>query len=618
MLQNIRDHSQGWIAKSIIAVIVLLLSLTGFEAIFGNFRHTGVAARVNGDDISQSELEQAAQMQAAQLAQQLSQRLGTEFDASRLDEKELRESALRALIERRLLLQAASSEGLRFSSRSIDQLIVQNPDFQQDGTFSAERFDQVLRSMGYNRMQYRKLLEEEMLIGQLRLGLIASGFSTDDEVEAFARLERQTRRFASLRFAADPASVSISEGEVKDWYDAHQSDYQSPDQVVVEYVTLDKSAFEQRAAVTDEALQAAYQREVASLGEQRNAAHILIEGNDAKAKAKIDDIAARIAKGEDFAKLAKEFSEDSGSAAAGGELGYAGRGVYDPAFEQALYALQVGEVSKPVHSAYGWHLIKLLGEAPAPSFASLKDKLTENLKAQQAAQDFAQAKRALEAAAFEAADLAQPAQDFNLTIQVSAPFGREGGEGISGQRDFVKAAWSSEVLEDGRNSGLIEPDADSALILRVKEHREPQQLPFAEVQVRIREQLTAQRAREAAKEKGEQRLAQLRAGQTEAVSGEHWQQVEAATRSGEGLDPLLLQTLFRLPHPQGGKPEFAGLALDNGDYLLIQLFAVAEPQVLLSAEEKTLYRQALASRRGAEDFAALQGELRQQAKIERF
>jgi len=282
MLQNIRDNSQGWIAKTIIGVIVLLLSLTGFEAIFGGFRSGSLAAKVNGEAISQSELEQAVQIQAAQLAQQLSERLGANFDVSRLDEKELRESALRGLIERRLLLQTASEEKLRFSAKSLDQLILQTPEFQQDGKFSAERFDQAVRSMGYSRMQYRSLLEAEMLIAQMRLGLVSSGFVTDEEVQAFARLERQTRSFASLRFAAQPEQVKVSDEDIRAWYDAHANDYMSPEQVVVQYLELKKQDFIERATVTEEALQAAYQREIASLAEQRNAAQAALYMIDAQ------------------------------------------------------------------------------------------------------------------------------------------------------------------------------------------------------------------------------------------------------------------------------------------------------------------------------------------------
>ena len=374
MLQNIRDNSQGWIAKTIIGVIVALLALTGFDAIFKATTHNQDAAKVNGEEITQNELSQAVDMQRRQLMQQL----GKDFDASLLDEKMLREAALKGLIDRKLLLQGAQDSKFAFSEGALDQVILQTPEFQVDGKFSPERFDQVIRQLGYTRLQFRQMLTQEMLIGQVRAGLAGSGFVTDAQVLAFARLEKQTRDFASLTIKADPAAVKLTDDEVKAYYDQHAKEFMTPDQVVIDYIELKKAAFFDQVSVKDEDLQALYQKEIANLSEQRRAAHILIEVNDkvneAQAKAKIEEIQARLAKGESFEALAKEFSQDPGSASNGGDLGFAGPGVYDPTFEKALYALNKDQVSAPVRTDFGFHLIKLLGvEAPeVPSFASLK------------------------------------------------------------------------------------------------------------------------------------------------------------------------------------------------------------------------------------------------------
>ena len=211
MLQNIRDNSQGWIAKTIIGVIVALMALTGFDAIFQATSTSKDAAKVNGEEITQTELSQAVDMQRRQLMQQL----GKDFDASLLDEKMLREAALKGLIDRKLLLQGANQAKFSFSEAALDQVILQTPEFQADGKFSPERFDQVIRQLGYGRLQFRDMLAEEMLIGQLRAGLAGSGFVTDEQVNAFARLEKQTRDFASLNIKADPAAVKLTDDEVK-------------------------------------------------------------------------------------------------------------------------------------------------------------------------------------------------------------------------------------------------------------------------------------------------------------------------------------------------------------------------------------------------------------------
>ncbi|AZE90017.1 SurA N-terminal domain-containing protein [Pseudomonas orientalis] len=624
MLQNIRDNSQGWIAKTIIGIIVALMAFTGIEAIFqasGNNKQD--VAKVNGEEITQTELSQAVDMQRRQLMQQL----GKDFDASLLDEKLLRDAALKGLIDRKLLLQGAADSKFGFSEAALDQVILQTPEFQVDGQFNAERFDQVIRQLGYSRLQFRQMMTQEMLIGQVRAGIAGSGFVTDAEVLAFARLEKQTRDFATVNIKADPAAVKLTDAEVKAYYDQHAKEFMTPDQVVIDYLELKKSSFFDQVTVKDDELQAAYEKETANLAEQRRAAHILIEVNDkvteAQAKAKIEDIQARLAKGEQFDALAKEFSQDPGSANNGGDLGFAGPGVYDPDFETALYGLKQDQVSAPVRSAFGWHLIKLLGvEAPeVPTFASLKDKLTRELKTQQVEQRFVEATKQLEDAAFEASDLAQPASDLKLTVHTSAPFGREGGEGVAANRAVVTAAFSPEVLDEGANSSAIELDPETIIVLRAKEHLKPAQLPLEKVEAAIRTQMTKERASAAAKTHADELIASLRDGKTalnQPIDGQAWKVTEAATRAQEGVDPAVLQALFRMPKPAAkDKPTFTTVTLRDGSLMIVRLNDVNEAAAPTD-EEKAQYRRFLASRIGQQDFAAYRKQLETQADIKKF
>lgn len=624
MLQNIRDNSQGWIAKTIIGIIVALMAFTGIEAIFqASTNNKQDVAKVNGEEITQTELSQAVDMQRRQLMQQL----GKDFDASLLDEKLLRDAALKGLIDRKLLLQGAADSKFGFSEAALDQVILQTPEFQVDGQFNAERFDQVIRQLGYSRMQFRQMLTQEMLIGQVRAGLAGSGFVTDAEVLAFARLEKQTRDFATVNIKADPAAVKLTDDEVKAYYDQHAKEFMTPDQVVIDYLELKKSSFFDQVTVKDDELQAAYQKETANLAEQRRAAHILIEVNDkttdAQAKAKIEEIQARLAKGEKFDALAKEFSQDPGSATNGGDLGFAGPGVYDPDFETALYALNKDQVSAPVRTTFGWHLIKLLGvEAPqVPSFASLKDKLTRELKTQQVEQRFVEATKQLEDAAFEASDLAQPASDLKLTVHTSAPFGREGGEGVAANRAVVTAAFSPEVLDEGANSTAIELDPETIIVLRAKEHLKPTQLPLESVSAAIRAQMTKERASAAAKAHADELIASLRDGKTalnQPIDGQAWKVTEAATRSQEAIDPAVLQALFRMPKPASkDKPTFTTVTLADGSLVIVRLSGVNEAAAPTD-EEKAQYRRFLASRIGQQDFAAYRKQLESKADIKKF
>ncbi|WP_313452612.1 SurA N-terminal domain-containing protein [Stutzerimonas nitrititolerans] len=616
MLQNIRDNSQGWIAKTIIGIIVVLLALTGFEAIFNSSGNARNAAEVNGEEISLDELNQAVNMQRRQLMQQL----GSDFDASLFDDKLMRDSALGALIDRTLLLQGARDADFAFSQAALDQLILQTPEFAVDGVFNAARFDQVIQQMGYTRMQFRQLLEQEMLIGQLRAGISGSGFVTDQQIERFAQLERQTRDFASITVAADSSAVQVSDEEARQYYEANTERFRSPEQVVLEYVELNKEAYFDEVDASEEELQELYRQQIGNLAEQRRAAHILIEvdgTSDAEAKAQLEEIAAQLAAGGDFATLAKEHSDDPGSANEGGDLGYAGPGVYDPAFEDALYALEEGQVSAPVRSEFGWHLIKLLGvQSPeVPSFEIMKPELERELKAQQVEQRFVEVTKELENLAFESADLEQPAQELGLTVKSTEPFGREGGEGIAANRQVIQAAFSDEVLMDRANSSVIELDPDTVVAVRIKQHLEPEVQAFEAVRDGIFEQLQHSKAAEQARSEGEKLLATLREGGE--VEGQ-WQSVEAATRGQDGVAPAVLQTVFRMPKPEGENSTFSGVTLASGDYVVIRLNGVSEPDGELSTEEKQNYRRFLASRSGQQDFAAYREKQHAEAKIERL
>lgn len=622
MLQNIRDNSTGWISKSIIGLIVVLFAFTGFDAILGSTSNSNNAAKVNGEEITLDALAEAKNLQRRQLLQQF----GKDFDASLIDDALLSEAALKGLISRKLLVQAADQSGFAFSSALIDQFILLAPEFQVDGKFNADRFDQVIRQMGYTRLQFRQMIEQEMRTGQLRAGIAATAFVTEQEAQAFADLERQTRDFAMLTIKPELDKVAVTEDEVKAYYDENSSEFLTQEQVIVEYVELEKSAFFDQVAVDDAALQELYQAEIANLVEQRHAAHILFEVTadvtDEQAKAAAQSAIERINAGEEFAAVAKEVSDDTGSAEQGGDLGFAAQGVYDPAFEDALYALENGQISAPVRTDYGWHVIKLLGvqAADVPSFASLKDKLTQDLKSQQVEQRFVEAVRELESAAYESADLQQPASELGLEIKVSEPFGREGLDGLFANRQVLQAAFSTEVLEEGANSTAIELDPETTVVLRVKEHKRPEQIAFAEVSTQIREQLLVKRAIEQAQSQGQALLSSLQEGKTSTAQAQQdaWQVVEAATRDQENVDPEVLQALFKMPKPEANAAEFAGLNLSNGDYVIIRLTGVNAAADSLTASELKQYREILASRAGQVDFSAFLQQLELDAKIQRF
>ena len=619
MLQNIRDRSTSWISKVIVGLIVVLLSFTGFEAIMSSTSNRNNAAKVNGEEITLEALAQEKSIQQRQLAQQF----GADFDMGSLDDKLLNEMALKTLIGRKLLMQAAANSGMTSSNAAVDSFILQFPEFQQDGQFDAQRFDQVLRQMGYGRMQFRSMLEQDILLGQLQSGIINSSFVTAQEVEAFARLERQTRDFSMTRFVPELDGIEVADADIESFYQTSLERFMTPEQVALDYVELSKSALAARIEVDDEDLHDSYETAIANLAEQRRAAHILIEaGSDEQeqidALEKALALAARIKAGEDFAELARSESDDAGSAAEGGDLGFAGPGVYDPDFEDALYALEQDEVSKPVQTDFGWHLIKLLDvkAADIPPLEEMRAELVQEARASKVEQQFVELIDELESAAYEAADLQQPAHELGLEVKQSPAFGRDGGEGIFANRQVIEAAFSEEVLEEGSNSHALELDADTVVVLRVREHLQPEQIPLAEVREDIANLLRMQKAGGKTREQGEELLTVLREGKAEPMR--NWESVEAATRMQDGVDPQVLQQVFRMPRPQEGQFSYDGLSLSDGSFVVLQLSGVSTPEDAVSPEQLKQLRDVLASRQGQSDFAAFTRQLEQDAQIEKF
>lgn len=618
MLQNIRDRSTSWISKVIVGLIVVLLSFTGFEAIMSSTSNRNNAAKVNGEEITLDELAQEKSIQQRQLAQQF----GADFDMGSLDDKLLNEMALKTLVGRKLLLQAAADSGMTSSNAAVDSFILQFPEFQEDGQFDAQRFDQVLRQMGYGRMQFRAMLEQDILLGQLQSGIINSSFVTEQEAEAFARLERQTRDFSMTRFSPELDNIEVADADVEAFYQSFPERFMTPELVELDYIELSKSALAERIEVDEEEIRDGYEAAIANLAEQRRAAHILIEvadGTDEEAGLeKILGVAARIDAGEDFAELARSESDDAGSADDGGDLGFAGPDVYDPEFEDALYALEKDEVSKPVRTDFGWHLIKLLDvrEADIPPLEEMRASLLQDVRANKVEQQFVELVDDLESAAYEAADLQQPAHELDLEVKQSPAFGRDGGEGIFANRQVIEAAFSEEVLEEGSNSHALELDADTVVVLRVREHLLPEQIPLSEVRDDIANLLRMDKAAEQTRVQGEELLTALRDGKAEAATG--WEPVEAATRMQDGIDPQLLQHVFRMPRPEEGQFSYDGLSLSDGSFVVLRLSGVSIPEDAVSPEQLKELRDILASRQGQSDFAAFNRQLEQDAKIEKF
>lgn len=615
-LQTIRDKLQGMIAKIIVGIIAVPFLVFGVEQLFldgGN----NAAAEVNGIKVPETDLMRAIYQQKLRLQAEM----GDRIDPKLLDDNALRKPVLDQLIDRTLLVHFASDAGMRVGERDVDQSIVATPEFQQDGKFSAALYSSVLASNSWTPVQYREQIREQMLISQLVAGLAGSALTTQDELAHFVRVVNEKRdfRYRVLSIADALKHAQVSEQEVQAYYDARPDDFMTEESVAVEYVELLRDAFAQ--AVPEEEIRKQYDQEVAalSLKKERQAAHIFLPAKDDKAAAEaikaLEDVKARLDKGADFAELARKESRDKGSASKGGELGFSSGDAFPAVFEEALQTLKVGEVSAPVRSEKGVHLIKLLSEraAEVPSFEQRREAIRTELALRGAEPRFVEAAEQLADSSFNAPDLRPVAEQFKLKILRAGPFGRKGGQGIAAEPSVIAAAFSDDVLKGGNNSEVLELGKGRMVVLRVVEHKEPQRQALADVAGEIRSQLAREKARKALSAEAE---ALVNSGQASAGK---WQEVAGMLRSGDGkLAKPLVDRAFQLAAPAAGKASMGSVELADGDVAVVAVARV-QPGDLASLGETE--RQAMGAylqrSAGMVEFELLRSSLNAAAEIVR-
>lgn len=622
-LQNIRDKSQGTIAKVIVGLIAIPFVVFGVEQLFQGGGKSSVA-EVDGVEISEAALMRAVYQQKSRLMAQM----GDKVDPAAVDENALRQPTLEQLIDRTVLLNFAAAEKMVVGDRYAEQMIVGTEDFQEDGKFSAQRYSAILASNGWTPAEYKKQLKDQMLISQVVGGLAGSAFTTEEELAQFSRVVNEHRSFSylTLPFAEASKSVSVTEEQIKAHYDARPDDFMTPEMVGVELVELRREAFEE--AVPDEALRKQYDEEVAELAKkkERHAAHIFLPAKDAKAveaaSSALLQIKARIDKGEDFAAVAKAESKDRGSAAKGGDLGFTAGDSFPAEFEAALQSLAVGQVSAPVRTSTGVHLIKLLEEkgVDVPTFEASRERIRKDIAGRNADPRFVAAQEKLADASFNASDLKSVAQQLNLQVQTVAPFSRAGGDGLAAQPKVIDAAFSDDVLKAGNNSEVIELGKGHAVVLRVVEHKEPQRKSLAEVHDEIKATLLAEAAHKALADRADGMVKAVLAGQPlDVVSGKQpWQVVASVARAGDGkLDNALIDRAFKL-NVENAKPGAGSVFLPNGDVAVVVVNKVeaGDPAKLSDAERKGMegYLQRII---GTNAFAQLRAGLMAGAEIKR-
>lgn len=614
MLQDIRENAQGTIAKIIIGVLIVSLSIWGMDAIIGGFTGEPEVATVNGEDIPEREFLRVVQLESQR---QLS-RMETP-DPSLLNEDQIRKDVLDSLIQQQVLIQDARSQGLELSDADIDALITRMPQFQVDGQFNRDRFVATVRNMGMGVAEFREAIRKQYVVNQIRAGIIQSAVVADENAAQLLKIQNQTRTFRVLDIPASAVSdkVSITDADIEEFYQQNKDAFKQPEQVDAAYITLSLGALAENIDISDKELKAYYEQRAADLAsEERRASHILIE-EGSKADETIAEIQKRLKAGESFADLAREYSIDTVSAKEGGDLGYAGRGIYDPAFEKALFALEEDEVSKPVRTSFGVHLIRLedIRKSEVPPLAEIEDQLRRELARDKANERFAEIRTQLADSAYAADDLAGPAKELGLEVREAKGITREGGPAPFDHDGLVRQLFSEDVLNGGYNTELIDVGDSVSVVARVREHREAKQLPLAEVRDDIRAELEQRKTREALAERADAIIAKLEAGES-VESGGEWVSYDSLARNSSKVGPAVMQQAFSLPRPADDKATY-GKTVSASSASVIALESVNDGEVAEDSKELDQLRQFLASLEGQQEYAAYQRFLRNRAEVER-
>jgi peptidyl-prolyl cis-trans isomerase D len=621
MLQSIHDKLKGWLAGVVLGIIGLVFVFWGIN---WTMTAPSYAAKVNGSEVSVNDVRQSYQQQLAQVERQAK---GSLSDTQRND---IKKRVLDEYVNSEALVTRADALGYRVSDSDLLKAMSQVPAFQVDGKPDYAHAVALLRAQGRSPLEIEAYFRRDAKLQQLDSALTLSSFATPTEVKQIRSLTRQQRELAWFTLSAEKFAnqATPDEAALKTYYDAHKFEYMTPETVDLRYVEISLSQLASKVSVDDAQLKAYYEEQKVktperfSQPEQRRVSHILLPvanpADDAAVKAKAEGILKRAQAGEDFAKLAKDYSQDPGSAAQGGDLGWSERKVWVTPFADAAYSMKVDEIKGPVKTQFGYHILKLVGIQPATvkTFEQSKADLETEYRRNEAEKLFNNAQDELADAALQnATDIDVVARKAGLTVAEVPVFSRIDGGGVLGKAPAViEAAFSQDVL-DGRLSSIVEVEKGRGVVLRATDHKLPQQKPLDAVRDQVVSAWKKQRGVELAAAAAEDAVKRLTAGESwdavakaegatlapiaaapakpaagtaaKPVAGAAAGAAQAAaanaplqppkfvSRADQDVPLEVRSTAFGEPKP-AGKPVYSDARLANGDTAVIALSAVRE------------------------------------------
>ena len=609
MLDSFRSNMRGT-ALVIVIIIGAVFVFSGTGSLFLSGPGSEVAVVINDENVSTLRVQQVMASEKQRIL-----RADQNLDPALLDDELLKPGIIRRIIANTALAQSAADQGFAISTRQVSELLIDSEGFQVDGRFDQKTFEYAIRQQGYTSATFVDMVKQDILIQQFVQSINGTNFVTEAEIASLAKFTQQTRDYYYLTLPIQPIAdaVSISEEQIGEYYEQTKAQYQTEVAVSVEAIELSPASLVGSLSVTEEQIQARFDQEAegADLTDQLHAAHIfLADATDEKLQA----IQARLDAGDNFAALAAEYSEDFVSAELGGDLGYTSGDTFPEEFEAALANLEQGQVSGPVQTDTGTHFIKLLDlQQQSFELASERGRIERELLNEAATDLLVEKLEMLKELSFNSETLSEVATDLGLDLQITEPFSRQGGDGIAAYPAVIKAAFSSEVMEEQYASEVMDLGDDRHVVIKLKEAFPARQRDLAEVRSAVVAALEASIARQRIAEQGAALLTKVEAGgsiETVAkAAGLDWQVAIGVKRISTSVNPEVRDNVFQMPIPTD-RPERSGFYTVNGDYVLASLTHVTAGDISdLSASERRSLVAAVEAAIGSRDVQAYQSSL---------
>ena len=626
MLTSIKEKATGWIAWAIVILITIPFALWGVNSYFAEGYNVHVA-EFDGEQIDYESYQRTLYAER----ERVRQAYGSSASAELLSGEVLGREVINRLVNDILLSKAASEQGYRITDEQLAEAIRSAPGFQTEQGFSRELYERVLRFSGFSPSEFESVQRNNAATQQLQTGFIESTFRLDSTVEDVLNLlrERRVGEYVIVEPAEFLADVEVTDAEIEAEYEENQHLYVDDEKLRIEYIEFSPDDFATNYVPTEETLRQLYdaQEQQYQEEERRSVRHILLEGGDdnlADAMRLAEDLVARLENGEDFAGLAAEYSADVGSASQGGSLGWINRGVTVPAFESVAFTLEENEISAPVESEFGVHIIRVdeIQAQRIKTFEEVREELAQQATQNQAEAEMFDIAEDLRNVAYEQPDSLDPAADLlGQEVQTSDWFSRIQGTDIAADGRVRQAAFDVTVLEDGFNSDVVALDDGRQILLRKLEYRPAATLSLDLVKAQITERLLTAKGAEQAQAFADSLIEKLNEGaqwdETIARNGLTPMPVDDRTGGEGGRDSAEVSAyVYAWEKPGQSSPIYGGGPISNGRYAIFAITdVVAGDLTSVTDEEKENLQNIMRSRFGVGLFESYLVKLRDGVEV---